>query len=310
METNTHSPVLILGSGPAGLTAAIYAARANLSPIVLAGAQPGGQLMLTSGVENYPGFHEGILGPDLMNNMMEQAKRFGTNITYDRATNVDFSKRPFTVQSGNKTYTGDSIIVATGASARWLEIDSEQRLIGKGVSSCATCDGAFFKDKEVAVVGGGDSAMEEALFLTRFASKVTIIHRRDEFRSSHIMLERAQKNDNIDFLVNSEVVDVIGDDKVTGIKIRNNVEESESEMNIDGLFIAIGHIPNTDFLKNHLELDKKGYIVTRDEIHTSIEGIFVAGDVEDAVYRQAVTAAGMGCKAALEAERWLGENES
>lgn len=306
--------VIIIGSGPAGLTAALYSARANLAPLVFAGVTWGGQLMLTTEVENYPGFVEGILGPDLMNIFRKQAERFGAEILNEDVTKVDFGKVPFKVFSPNMEYQSEAVIIASGAEAIWLGLENEQRLIGKGVSSCAPCDAFFFKDKKVVVIGGGDSAMEEALTLTKFASEVTIIHRRDEFRASKIMLARAKANKKISFLLDSEVVDVFGKNKVEGVRIKNKRDGSEKNLTVDGMFMAIGHKPLTDIFKGQLDLDEKGYIVkkpllgeagARYSMMTSVEGVFVAGDVHDYHYRQAVTAAAFGCMAALEAERWL-----
>jgi thioredoxin reductase (NADPH) len=301
----TESKVLIIGSGPAGLTAAIYAARANLEPIVLAGSAPGGQLMITSDVENYPGFPLGIQGPDLMAAFREQAERFGSHIVDVDIDRVDFSGRPFRVWARGTEYTGDAVIVATGASALWLGLDSETRLRGRGVSACATCDGFFFKDKEIAVVGGGDTALEEATFLTRFASKVHLLHRRDQFRASKIMLERAVAHPKIEIQTNTEVEEVLGSAKVTGLRLRDTVSGDEREVPMEGLFIAIGYRPNTEVFRDWLEVDEKGYLVVRDETGSKIEGVFIAGDVHDHRYRQAVTAAGDGCRAAIDAERWL-----
>lgn len=319
--------VIIIGSGPAGFTAALYTARANLAPLVLAGIKWGGQLMLTTDVENYPGFVDGILGPKLMENFRHQAERFGAEILTEDVTKVDFTRlastseresrretRPFKVWAGQKEYRARSVIIATGAEAIWLDLPNEQRLIGKGVSSCAPCDAFFFKDKKVVVVGGGDSAMEEALTLTKFATEVTIIHRRDEFRASKIMIDRAQKNQKISFLINNVVVDVLGKDKVEGVRIKNTKDGTEKELTVDGMFMAIGHRPITDIFKGQLEVDEKGYVVKKPlvakagpnfQMSTSVEGVFVAGDVHDYHYKQAVTAAGFGCMAALEAEKWL-----
>ena len=296
--------LIIIGSGPAGLTAALYAARANLNPLVLGGLEWGGQLMLTTEVENYPGFIDGINGPDLMEIFKKQAERFGAEVVNSNVTSVDFSKQPFKIISGENSYETQTVIIATGASAKWLGLDNEQKLIGKGVSSCATCDGFFFKDKEIALVGGGDSAMEEALFLTKFASKVTVVHRRDKLRASKIMQDRAFENNKIEFIWNSEIEDVIGDSSVTGIKIKN-VQTNESSMkDVSGLFVAIGHVPNTDFLKGQIDLNDNGY-VNCDGTKTNIDGVFVAGDVHDFRYRQAVTAAGHGCEAAIDVEKYI-----
>ena len=301
----TESKVIIVGSGPAGLTAAIYAARANLEPIVLAGSAPGGQLMITSDVENYPGFPDGIQGPELMAAFREQAERFGSHIVDVDIDRVDFSARPFRVWARGTEYRGDSVIVATGASALWLGLESETRLRGRGVSACATCDGFFFRDKEIAVVGGGDTALEEATFLTRFASKVHVLHRRDAFRASKIMIDRARANPKIAIRMNTAVDEVLGDAKVSGLRLRDTETDATDEVEMDGLFIAIGYKPNTDVFRDWLEVDSKGYLVVRDETGSKIEGVFIAGDVHDHRYRQAVTAAGDGCKAAIDAERWL-----
>ena len=301
--------VIIIGSGPAGLTAALYTARANLQPLVITGVEWGGQLMLTSEVENYPGFVNGINGPDLMDIMKKQAEKFGTEFISGNVTSVDFSTQPFQVFVGDKKFEASAVIIATGASTKWIGLDSEQKFIGKGVSSCATCDGFFFKDKDIAVVGGGDSAMEEALFLTKFANTVKIIHRRDKLRESKIMQERAINNDKIEFVWDSEVVEVLGDDKVNGIKIQNTKNKETSEIELDGLFVAIGHTPNTDFLKGQINLDELGYVVKQDGTRTNIDGVFVAGDVHDFRYRQAVTAAGHGCEAAMDVEKYLEAND-
>jgi thioredoxin reductase (NADPH) len=297
--------VVIIGSGPAGFTAALYAARANLRPVVLKGIESGGQLMLTTDVENYPGFPEGILGPELMELMEKQAARFDSEMLHQAATRVDFSRRPFGVWSGDEEFRARSVIVATGASAKMLGVPGEDRLLGHGVSTCATCDGFFFRGQELAVVGGGDSAMEEALFLTRFATKVTVVHRRDELRASKIMQERAFENEKIDFVWDSVVDEVVGDGQVTGLRLRNLKTGDASELAAGGLFVAIGHTPNTKVFEGQLEMTE-GYITVREPTtHTSVEGVFAAGDVVDFVYRQAVTAAGMGCKAAMDAERFL-----
>lgn len=301
--------VTIMGSGPAGLTSAIYTARANLEPVVFEGPQPGGQLTITTDVENYPGFQDGIMGPDLMNEMRAQAERFGSEVHMTKISDVDTSERPFavTLEDGTKFHT-KTLIIASGARARLLGLDAEDELMGHGVSTCATCDGFFFRDKELAIVGGGDSAMEEATFLTKFATKVTVIHRREELRASQIMQDRAFKNDKVEFLWNHEVVDIDGtkEDGVTGLKLRDNESEEIKDFPVDGLFIAIGHIPNTEIFKGHLDMDDSGYIMTKsDSSETNIPGIFATGDVQDYTYRQAITAAGSGCKGAIDAERYL-----
>lgn len=297
--------VIIIGSGPAGLTAAIYAARANLAPLVLAGGMYGGQLMLTTDVENYPGFPQGIMGPDLMIAFREQAERFGARIENVDVTSVDFTGRPLIVRTAETEYRAESVIVASGANARWLNIPGEELLRGHGVSTCATCDGAFFKGKHIVVVGGGDSAIEEALFLTRFGHKVTVVHRRDSLRASKIMADRAFAHATIDFVWNTIVEEVIGTTHVTGLKVRNLKEGTRYTMSADALFIAIGHDPNTQVFKGQLDLDSAGYILSPDGSLTNVEGVFVAGDVYDARYKQAVTAAGLGCRAAMDAERYL-----
>ena len=307
--------VIIIGSGPAGFTAALYAARANLKPLLfeglVQGGQPGGQLMLTTDVENYPGFVDGIMGPELMEIFRKQAIRFGTEILRKDVNSVDFSKKPFVVKSGEETYQAKTVIISTGASARWLNIESEKALQGYGVSACATCDAAFFKDKEVIVIGGGDSAMEEAIFLTKFASKVTVIHRRDELRASKIMAERAKKNAKIEWIWDSVVTDIKdpSQKKVTGVVLKNLKDEKTSELKCDGVFLAIGHDPNTKIFKSHIDLDSKGYVQVKNGTKTSVSGVFAAGDVQDFIYKQAVTAAGTGCMAALDAERYLAEQE-
>jgi thioredoxin reductase (NADPH) len=301
----TETKLLIVGSGPAGLTAAIYAARANLEPIVLGGSTPGGQLMLTSDVENYPGFPEGVQGPDMMALFRAQAERFGTQIVDVDVDRVDLSNRPFRLWARGVEYKAESVIVATGASAMWLGIESETRLRGRGVSACATCDGFFFRDREIAVVGGGDTAFEEATYLTRFASKIHLLHRRDTFKASKIMVERAKINPKIEIHTNVGVDEVLGEEKVNAVRLKDTETGAEKTLPVDGLFIAIGHRPNTEAFKDWLEVDAKGYLVIHDETHTRIEGVFVAGDVHDHRYRQAITAAGDGCKAAIDAERWL-----
>ena len=296
--------VIILGSGPAGLTAAIYTTRANLKTALIAGTVWGGQLMLTTLVENYPGFPDGIQGPDLMLAMRKQAERFGAEIIESDFKEGDFGKQPFTVKTADKTFEGKSVIVATGADAKWLEVPGEKELIGRGVSSCATCDAAFFRGKNVIVVGGGDTAMEDSLFLTNFANSVTIVHRRDSLRASAVMQERARKNPKISFIWDTVVTQILGDQKVIAAKLKNLKTNEEQEMPIDGVFVAIGHIPNTAIL-NGIDLDENGYVKVYDHYKTNVEGVFVAGDVHDSHYKQAVTAAGFGCAAALEAERWL-----
>ena len=307
MESEHHR-VLIIGSGPAGYTAAIYTARAGLEPLMLAGLNFGGQLMITTDVENYPGYPDGVSGPLMMEEFQKQAERFGTQIRFEDATNVDFSSRPFKVETAEQRFTADAVIVATGASAKWLGLESETRLQNMGVSACATCDGALFRDKPMAVVGGGDTAMEEALFLTRFATKVTVVHRRGELRASKIMQERALANEKIEFAWHSEVDEVLGDEFVTGIRLRDTRDDAKREVDVEALFIAIGHQPNTALFKGKLDLDDTDYLkVEPGTTRSSVEGVFACGDVADSVYRQAVTAAGTGCMAAIDAERWLAE---
>ena len=303
-----HRRLIIIGSGPAGYTAAIYAARAELEPLLLAGLQFGGQLMLTTDVENYPGFPEGVTGPDMMELLQKQAERFGTKVLMEDATELDVSQRPFTVKTAGKTYTADALVIATGASAKWLGIDSEQRLMNRGVSACATCDGALFRGLPMAVVGGGDTALEEALFLTRFATKVTLIHRRDELRASRIMQERARSNEKIEFAWNSTVDEILGDEAVTGVRLKHVHTGETREIPLEAVFIAIGHKPNTQLLGGQISLDDVGYVkVEPGTTRTNVEGVFACGDAADSVYRQAVTAAGTGCMAAIDAERWLAE---
>lgn len=297
--------VIVIGSGPAGLTAAVYTARANLRPLVIAGGMYGGQLMLTTEVENYPGFAEGILGPELMTKFREQAERFGSRILDVDVTSIDFSARPLAVRTAEHEFRTATAIIATGASARWLNIPGEERLRGRGVSSCATCDGAFFKEGHIVVVGGGDSAMEEALFLTRFGRRVTVIHRRDSLRASKIMAERSRTHPKIDFVWNTVVEAVLGDERVTGLRLRNLLDESLFDFDCDALFIAIGHTPNTAVFRDQIALDEAGYVLSPDGTATNVEGVFVAGDVADRRYRQAITAAGSGCMAAMDAERYL-----
>ena len=299
--------LIIVGSGPAGLTAAVYAARGDLRPIVIEGLGAGGQLMLTTDVENYPGFPDGILGPELMMKFREQAERFGTEFVTADADRVDLSASPFGVWVGDTEYRADAIVLSTGASARMLGLPSEQRLLGHGVSTCATCDGFFFRDHDIAVVGGGDSAMEEGIFLTKFANRVTVIHRRDELRASKIMQDRAFANPKIDFRWNSVVTDVAGDGRVEVVRVRDTMTGEQADLKVGGLFVAIGHDPNTKLVEGQIELDENGYVVLPDagSTRTSVDGVFAAGDVADHVFRQAVTAAGTGCMAAMEAERWL-----
>ena len=305
-------PLIIIGSGPAGLTAAIYTARANLAPLVIEGEpsstsdQPGGQLMLTTEVENFPGFPEGITGPELMMNCRSQAERFGAEFLTERVTRVDFSERPFRVWVRDTEYRAESVIVSTGARSLMLGIESETRLLGHGLSTCATCDGFFFRGQEIAVVGGGDSAVEEATFLTKFASKVTIVHRRDELRASKIMRDRAEANPKIEFLWNHTVTEIFGTDKVEGVQVTSTVDGSVSELPVTGIFVAIGHRPNTDLFSGVLDTDLNGYLVTQPgSSHTNVDGVFACGDVQDHTYRQAITAAGSGCMAAIDTERWL-----
>ena len=302
--------VVIVGSGPAGYTAAVYTARAALKPLMIEGMERGGQLMLTTDVENYPGFPDGIMGPDLMEGFRKQAERFETRIMSSDVTKVDFSARPFKLWVDDDEYSADTVIISTGASARWLGLESETRLRGHGVSACATCDGFFFRDKEIAVVGGGDSAAEEALFLTKFASKVYVIHRRDELRASKIMATRVLEHEKIEMVWDTVIEEVLGDEVMTGLRIRNRVTDEVSELPVEGMFLAIGHTPNTKVFESQIDLDDKGYILTGENTMTSVPGVFAAGDVADHVYRQAITAAGMGCQAAIDAERWLDEQEN
>lgn len=306
MEKKEHHKLIIIGSGPAGLTAAIYSARANLAPLVLEGNQPGGQLVITTEVENYPGFPGGILGPQLMDEMRKQATRFGAVCIFDSVAAVDFSAQPFTVTTENNTYTAHAVIIATGASVRWLGIESEKKYMGYGVSACATCDGFFFKEKEIIVVGGGDSAMEEATFLTKFASKVWIVHRREGFRASKIMLDKAKKNEKIEFLLNHTIVEIRGDKVVQSVILKDTRSGSLTEKKMDGVFMAIGHIPNTGVFQNKIQMDTDGYVQTQPgSTRTNVPGVFACGDVQDRIYRQAITAAGSGCMAAIDAERYL-----
>lgn len=307
---NNHYKVIIIGSGCAGLTAAIYTARANLEPLVIEGSQTGGQLIITTEVENYPGFPQGIQGPQLMADMKSQAERFGTEFVSGEAVKADLSIRPFLISVGGTEYKADSLIIATGASAKFLGLESEKELMGYGVSACATCDGFFYRDKEVIVAGGGDTAIEEASFLTKFASKVTVVHRRDQLRASKIMQDKVFNNEKIDFSWDSVITDILGEKEtgVTGVKIRNVKTDEVTEVKCDGLFVAIGHSPNTALFRGQIEMDDVGYVKTTNGTKTSIEGVFAAGDVADTKYRQAVTAAGSGCMAAMDAERYL-ENE-
>jgi len=308
----SHHKVIVIGSGPAGLTAAIYTARASLAPLVIEGEpsstsdQPGGQLMLTTEVENFPGFPEGIMGPELMMRFREQAARFGAEFLTAKATKVEFGEKPLKVHVRDEVYTADAVIVSTGAQSLMLGLEAEERLIGHGLSTCATCDGFFFRGKDVAVVGGGDSAIEEATFLTKFASKVTLIHRRDSFRASKIMQERALSNPKIEIIWNTAVTDIVGTDTLESLVLRNTVTGEETRKDVSGLFIAIGHRPNTDVFKGVLDMEDSGYLITRpDSTYTNIPGVFACGDVKDHVYRQAITAAGSGCMAAIDTERWL-----
>ncbi len=311
MSDKKHSNVIIIGSGPAGFTAAVYAARANLNPILFEGLQPGGQLTITTDVENYPGFPDGILGPEMMDKFRKQAQRFGTECIFKEVTNVDLSERPFKIEAEDEMYTADTIIIATGATARLLDLPNRDKYMGYGISACATCDGFFFKEQDVAVIGGGDSAMEEATFLTKFAKKVTVIHRRDELRASKIMQDRAFKNPKIDFIWDTTVIDVDGEKKnghpaLTKVKLKNLKTGEVAEKPFTGLFFAIGHIPNTQLFKGMLDMDEQGYIITQPKsTKTSIPGVFASGDAQDNYYRQAVTAAGTGCMAAIDAERFI-----
>ncbi len=302
--------LVIIGTGPAGLTAALYAARANLAPLVFEGLQPGGQLVTTTDVENYPGYPDGVLGPEMMEDFRRQAVRFGTDLRHGSVTAVDFSERPFRLVVDEETpVLADTVIVATGASAKYLGLENEQRLLGRGVSACATCDGAFFRDEHLAIVGGGDTAMEEALFLTRFARKVTVVHRRDTLRASQIMQERAFAHDKIEFLWNTVIEDVLGESAVEGLRIRNVETGEAGTLGVTGFFVAIGHQPDTALFRGWLDMDATGYIQTLpDSTYTNVEGVFACGDAQDHVYRQAVTAAGTGCMAAIDAERWLAEH--
>jgi thioredoxin reductase (NADPH) len=305
-DQNDVRELIIIGGGPAGYTAALYAARADLEPLVIEGFQWGGQLMITSDVENFPGYADGVMGPDMMSDFRRQAERFGSQFITDDVTKVDFSERPFRVWVGDDEYSARAVIVATGASARWLGIDTEQQHRGRGVSTCATCDGAFFREKEVYVVGGGDSAFEEAIFLTKFASRVHLVHRRDEFRASKIMVDRAEANEKLDFVLNAVVEEIVGDVKVEALRLRNTVTDEIWEVPADGVFVAIGHDPNTSLVIDQLDHDAAGYLITKPgTTETNVPGVFAAGDVQDHTYRQAITAAGSGCMSALDAERYL-----
>jgi thioredoxin reductase (NADPH) len=310
VSTNEVREIIVIGGGPAAYTAALYSARANLNPLVIEGFAWGGQLMITSDVENYPGYADGVLGPEMMQDLRRQAERFGTEFLTDDVTKVDFSERPFRVWVGDDEYRAEAVVVTTGANARQLGLESEKRLQGRGVSYCAVCDAAFFKEKEIVVVGGGDSAMEEATFLAKFASKVTVIHRRESFRASPIMVDRARSNDKIEFMLDSVVEGVLGNETVTGVIVRNVKTDERTELPADGFFVAIGHDPNTALFRGQLDMDEAGYIETKGKTtETNVEGVFAAGDVQDHVYRQAVTAAGSGCMAALDAERFLAAQE-
>ena len=311
-NNGTLKKVIIIGSGPAGLTAGLYAARANLNPLVLEGTQPGGQLTITTDVENYPGFPDGILGPELMDKMRHQASRFGAECKYETVSEVDFSERPFKIKTEKGEYIGDTVIISTGASALFLDVPGEKEYMGRGVSACATCDGFFFSNQEIVVVGGGDTAMEEATYLTKFAKKVHVVHRRDELRASKTMQDRAKKNEKIEFIWDTVIDEIVGDENaVNGVKLRNIKTGEESDFPVEGIFMAIGHTPNTSIFKGKLDMDDIGYLKLKNgSTQTNIEGVFAAGDVADHVYRQAVTAAGTGCMAAMDAERWLEEQES
>jgi len=311
MKPKTRVRLAIIGSGPAGYTAAIYAARAELQPVVIAGAAFGGQLMITTDVENYPGFPEGVTGPELVESFQKQAERFGARVRFDDAKAIDFSRRPFAIETDAERFEADAVVVATGAQAKWLGLPSEEKYVNRGVSACATCDGALYRGRVIAVVGGGDTAMEEALFLTRFASQVQVIHRRGELRASKIMRERALHNEKIRFVWHSEVVEVLGDEKgLTAVRVRDVRTGAETTLEVGALFVAIGHKPNTDLFRGVLDLNPQGYLLTKPgSTRTNVEGVFACGDAMDPVYRQAVTAAGTGCMAALDAERWLAANE-
>ena len=308
--TEVHD-VVIIGSGPSGYTAAIYTARANLKPVLFQGMQPGGQLTITTDVENFPGYPEGVMGPAMMEDFQKQAERMGTDVRFEQVTEVDFSKRPFTIKTDFNEVQAKSVIISTGATAKLLGLESESRLMGHGVSACATCDGAFFKEKEVLIVGAGDSAMEEATFLTRFASKVTVVHRREAFRASKVMIDRARANPKIDWMLWKKITDIqAGDDgKVNGVTLEDTQSGEVSQLPTDGVFMAIGHSPNSALFKDKLEMDETGYLIVHDGTYTSVDGVFASGDVMDKTYRQAITAAGTGCMAAIDCERWLEQND-
>jgi len=310
MAEAIHHRLIILGSGPAGYSAAIYAARANLNPVVIQGHQAGGQLTTTTDVDNYPGYKDGVQGPEMMEDLKAQAERFGTEIVWDHINEADLSKRPFTLTGDDGTYTCDALIIATGASAKYLGLPSEDAFAGRGVSACATCDGFFYRGRDVAVVGGGDTAVEEAIYLANLCNKVTLVHRRDALRAEPIMQDKLLATDNIDVAWNSTTEEILGDDSgVTAIRLKSTIDDSLRDIDVHGVFIAIGHKPNTDFIKGQLEMDETGYLITKGKsTATSVEGVFAAGDVADPVYRQAVTSAGEGCKAALDVERWLGSH--
>lgn len=311
MSENTNiENIIIIGSGPAGLTAAIYAARADLYPLMIEGYQAGGQLMLTMDIENFPGYPEGVSGPQMMEDLRKQAERFGTRFITKDVTKVDFSQRPFVITVGKESYLAKAVIISTGSSARWLGLESEKQLMGKGVSACATCDGAFFRDQRVVVMGGGDTAVEEAIFLTKFAKDVRVIHRRDELRASKILQDRAFKNKKITFVWDSVVDEVLGDNSVTGVRVKNVKTGEKQDLDCEGFFVAIGHLPNSELFKGQIELDDTGHIITKNGTSTNVPGVFACGDIQDTRYRQAITAAGTGCMAALDAERWLQESET
>ncbi len=310
IKSNNHFDVIIIGSGPAGYTASIYTSRAKLKTLIITGSLPGGQLMTTSEVENYPGFPNGIFGPELMINMKQQSERFGTAMITDEVKKVNFKERPFKIYTESSTYSAESVLISTGATPRKLGIEPEQAFAGRGISYCATCDGPFFKDQHIVVVGGGDTALEEAIFLTKFGKSVKIIHRREHLRASKILQERAFENPKIEFVWNSSVIDIKGDNKISSIKIKNIKDGGEEKLNVGGLFVAIGHEPNTSIFKGQIEMDDKGYVIVNNYTQTNIDGVFASGDVHDHRYRQAITAAGFGCMAALDIEKWLAEKRN